>query len=159
MDADTGQIAAATLTGCKIDGASQVGALLDQMVRPAATFTTNRAYDQDGVYGPVAIRHPEASVIVPPRSSAVPSDEAQTALIMRDRHLPIMAERGRMAWQTVSGYYYRALAKAIINRFKHVIGDGLRSGTEGLRATEIAIALSALNRMLELGRPEYIRLP
>jgi len=39
------------------------------------------------------------SVIVPPRSSAVPSDTAQTAPTMRARHLQIIAERGRMAWQ------------------------------------------------------------
>ncbi len=105
------------------------------------------------------MRHPEASVIVPPRSSAVPSDAAQTAPTMRDRHLHIIAERGRMAWQTVSGYNWRALVEADISRFKRVIGDGLRSRTEGRRATEVAIAVSALNRMLELGRPEYVRLP
>jgi len=33
----------------------------------------------------------------------------------------------------------------------------VRSRTDGRRATEVAIAVSALNRMLELGRPEYVR--
>ncbi len=79
MDADTGQIAAAVLTTSDIDDASQVGPLLDQVSGPLASFTADGAYDQDGVYGQVAARHPEASVIVPPRSSAVPSDTAQTA--------------------------------------------------------------------------------
>jgi len=43
---------------------------------------------------------------------------------MRDRHLQIIAERGRMAWQKASGYHWRALVEADISRFKRVIGDG-----------------------------------
>ena len=53
------------------------------------SFTADGAYDQDGVYGEVIARHSEASVVVPPRSSAVPSDTAQTAPMMRDSHLQI----------------------------------------------------------------------
>jgi hypothetical protein len=120
---------------------------------------TPGAYDQDGVYGEVMSRNPEASVIVPPRSSAVPSDTAQTAPTMRDRHLQTITECGRMAWQKAAGYNWRALVEADISRFKRVIGDGLRSCTDRRRATEVEIAVNALNRMLELGRPEYVRLP
>ena len=78
---------------------------------------------------------------------------------MRDRHLQMIAERGRMAWQKSSGYHWRALVEADISRFKRVIGDGLRFRTDRRRATEGAIAVDALNRMLELGRPEYVRIP
>jgi hypothetical protein len=159
IDADTGQIVTATLTTSDVDDASQVGPLLDQVDSPVASFTADGAYDQDGVYGEVVSRHPEASVIVPPRSSAVPSDTAQTAPTMRDRHLQTIAERGRMAWQKASGYNWRALVEAGISRFKRVIGDGLRSRTDQRRATEVEIAVNALNRMFELGRPQYIRLP
>jgi hypothetical protein len=159
VDADTGRIAAATVTTNDIDDASQVGSLLDQVDRPVASFTADGAYDQDGVYGEVMSRNPEASVIVPPRSSAVPSDTAQTAPTMRDRHLQTITECGRMAWQKAAGYNWRALEEADISRFKRVIGDGLRSRTDRRRATEVEIAVNALNRMLELGRPEYVRLP
>jgi hypothetical protein len=38
-----------------------------------------------------------------------------------------------------------------------VIGDGLRSRADERRATEVAIAAHALNRMLELGCPNYVR--
>ena len=137
----------------------QVGPLLDQVNAPVASFTADGAYDQDGVYGQVAARYPEASVIVPPRSSAVPSETAQITPTMRDRHLQSIAERGRMAWQKVAGYNWRALVEADISRFKRIIGDGLRSRTDQRRATEVAIAVNALNRMLDLGRPGYVRLP
>ena len=52
------------------------------------------------------------------------------------------------------GYNWRALVEADISHFKRVIGDGLRSRTDHRRATEVAIAVKVLNRMLELGRPE-----
>jgi hypothetical protein len=50
------------------------------------------------------------------------------------------------------------LVEADIGRFKRVIGDALRSRTERRRATEVAVAVHLPNRMLELGRPEYLRL-
>jgi hypothetical protein len=45
-----------------------------------------------------------------------------------------------------------------ISRYKRVIGDALRSRTDRRQATEVAIAVRALNRMLELGRPESVRI-
>jgi hypothetical protein len=104
VDADTGQIVAAALTTNDVDDGSQVGPLLDQIDRPVAAFTGDGAYDQEGVYGEVAASHPNAMVIVPPRSSAVPSETAATAPKQRDRHLQLIAERGRMGWQKASGY-------------------------------------------------------
>ena len=114
-------------------------------------------YDRDDVYPEVGQRHPDAAVIVPPRSSAVPAT-AQTVPTKRDRHLQLIAERGRRGWQRASGYNWRALVEADIGRYKRVIGDALRSRTEGRQTTEVAIAVASLNRMLELGRPEYVRL-
>jgi len=157
VDADTGRIVAATLTTSDVDDASQASALLDQ-AGPVASFTADGAYDQEGVYGEVARRFPGTAVIVPPRSSAVPSKTAGTAPTQRDRHLQMISERGRRHWQKASGYHWRALVEADISRFKRVIGDGLRSRMDRRRTTEIAIGVDVLNRMLELGRPEYVRL-
>ncbi|MFZ1430402.1 MAG: hypothetical protein WAS21_26955 [Geminicoccaceae bacterium] len=39
-----------------------------------------------------------------------------------------------------------------------MIGAALRSYTDGHQVIELAIAADALNRMLELGRPEYVRI-
>ena len=157
-DADTGQIVAATLTTHDVDDGSQVGPLLDQVDGPIASFTGDGAYDQDGVYASVAESHPAAAVIVPPRSTAVPSATAETAPTQRDRHLQLIAERGRRGWQMASGYTNRARAEATIGRYKRVIGDGLRSHTDERRATEMDVAVQVLNRMLELGRPTYVRI-
>ena len=157
-DADTARIVASVLTDRDADDGSQVGPLLDQVDGPVASFTGDGAYDRDDVYTEVAARHPEAAVIVPPRANAVPSDAAETAPTQRDAHLRCIAERGRMGWQRASGYGWRALVEADISRWKRVIGDGLRSQTDGRQATEVAIAAEVLNRMLELGRPNYVRI-
>src|SRR4051794_10648372 len=157
VDADTGRIEAVELTTSDADDGSRVGALLDQVEGAVASFTGDGACDREGVYDAVAERHPEAVVVVPPRRDAVPSDTAETAPTRRDRHLRSIAEHGRMGWQKASGYNRRALAEAAMSRYKRVIGDALRSRTDPGRATEVAIAVRALNRMLELGRPESVR--
>ena len=72
--------------------------------------------------------------------------------------LSTAGERGRMGWQRASGYNDRALVESDIARWKRVIGDGLRSQAGGRQATEVAIAAEVLNRMLDLGRPEYVRI-
>src|SRR4051794_21883973 len=157
-DADTGQIVAATLTTHDVDDGSQVDPLLDQVDGQIASFIGDGAYDQDGVSASVAERHPEAVVIVPPRATAVPSATAETAPTQRDRHLHLIAEKGKMAWQQASGYTKRARAETAISRFKRVIGDELRSHTDERRATEMDVAVHVLNRMLDLGRPTYVRI-
>ena len=154
-------------TGLKLCGAgewlvekhgAEVGPLLGQVPGSVTSFTGDGAYDQDSVSTAVAERHPDAAIIVPPRSTAVPSETAETDATQRDRHLQSIAEHGRVAWQKASGYTKRARAEAAIGRFKQVIGDGLRSRADERRATEVNVAVHALNRMLELGRPISVRI-
>ena len=38
-----------------------------------------------------------------------------------------------------------------------MIRDGLRSRTDDRRATEVDVAVRALNRMVDLGCPTYVR--
>ena len=132
--------------------------MLERVDGSLASFTGDGAYDRDDVSIEVAARYPDAAVVVPPRASAVPSEAAQSAPTQRDTHLRCIAERGRMGWQRASGYNWRALVESDISGWKRVIGDGLRSQTGGRQATEVAIAANLLNHMLELGRPEYIRI-
>ena len=63
-----------------------------------------------------------------------------------------------MGWQRASGYSWRALVEADVSRWKRVTGDDLRPRTDGRQRTEVAIAAGVLNRMLELGHPEYVRI-
>jgi transposase len=157
VDAETGQIVASALTGKEVDDSAQVGLLLDQILGPLSSFTADGAYDQDGVYTAVADRHPGSAVIVPPRRTAVPSDMAAIEPTQRDLHLRCIAERRRIAWQKATGYNRRAKVEAAIGRWKQVIGDGLRSRIDQRRVTEVSVAVYVLNRMLAMGRPNYVR--
>jgi hypothetical protein len=58
----------------------------------------------------------------------------------------------------MSGYNKRSRIETAIGRYKQVIGDGLRFRKDERRATEVAVAVHLLNRMLELGRPISIRI-
>ncbi len=55
-----------------------------------------------------------------------------------------------MGWQRASGYNYRAPVEADVARFKRVIGDALRSRTDGRQGTEVAVAVDALTRHCQL---------
>jgi IS5 family transposase len=129
VDADSGEIIAVEVTKKDIDDGAVVDALLDQIADPITSFTADGDYDQDRVSQAVAERHRDAAVIVPPRAGAVMSASAETAPTQRDRHLGLITERGRMAWQKASGYNLRAKVETSIGRYKRVIGDALQSRT------------------------------
>ena len=63
-----------------------------------------------------------------------------------------------MGWRKASGYNFRALVEADVARCKRVTGDALRFPTDGRQAAGVAVAAGVLNRMLDLGRPEYVRI-
>ena len=130
----------------------------DASLRGRGSLTVWFTEEEEGVTASIGSRHPDAAIIVPPRSTAVPSEAAETAPTQRDRHLRAIAEHGRMAWQAASGYTKRARAETAMSRLERVIGDGLRSHTDECRATEVEVAVHALNRMLDLGRPNSVRI-
>jgi Transposase DDE domain len=135
IDGESGEIVAIELTKKESDEAARTDALLDQLTDPLASFTAEGAYDQDRVC----------------RSRCV-------GAVGRTRNRGCSRRHGRRGWQKSSGYNLRAKVEAAIGRYKRVIGDALRSRTDQTEATEVAIAAAALNRMLEFGRPNYLRI-
>jgi hypothetical protein len=151
-------VVAVEMTRKDIDDAATVDMLLGQIAGPITSFTADGAYDQDRVSQAVAERDPDAAIIVPPRADAVAYVPAETAPKQRNRHVRMIAERGRMAWQKASGYNPRAKFEASIGRYERMIGDTLRSRTDQTEATEVGLAAAALNRTLGLGRPNYVHI-
>ena len=94
---------------------------------------------------------------MPPRSTAVLSPSADTDPTQRDCHIQAIAEQGRMGWQKTSGYNARAGAEGTMSRYKRIIGDTLRSHGRPSQEVETRIAVTVLNRMFVLGRPESVR--
>jgi Transposase DDE domain len=156
VDAETGEIVAGTLTDNAADDAGQVPALLGQIEGEIASVTADGAYDGEPVYQAV-VRHqsdPVPNIVIPPRASAVPSTEAQS---QRDHHIRIIAEKGRMAWQKVTGYGRRSLAETVVGRYKAIIRPKLRARISPAQRGETAIAAEVLNRMIRVAKPASIR--
>ena len=160
-DADTGEIAAHVLTDGHADDAAQVPALLGQAEGVIGSVTADGAYDGESTYAAAAARqrHPPPDVIVPPRSSAVPSagkgkGDCQN---QRDRHIQLMAERGRMGWQQATGYGKRNQAETAMARYKHLIGPKLRARSLPAQKGEVAIAVAVLNTMIRTAKPVSVR--
>jgi transposase len=153
VDPDTGEILASELTTTEDGDASQVGPLLDQILSPIASITADGAYDGEPVYRTIAERDPAAAVIIPPRSTAVPSNSAETAPTQRDRHLQMIQARGRLGWQKAVNYGRRSLGEVAMMRYKTVIGRRLHARTLPMQKAEAAAGCKVINVMTRLGMP------
>ena len=159
LNAGTGEITAHVLTDSHADDAAQVPALLGQTEGQVASVIADGAYDGDPVYQAAAARqrHPPPAVVIPPRASAVLSTESPTAQSPRDRHISIIAAKGRIGWQTETGYGRRNQVETAIGRYKHLIGPKLRARTDAGQQGEVALAVHVLNRMIHEAKPVTLR--
>jgi len=114
VDAASGVIVAQTLTDQDTDDPSQAGPLLDQIDDPIGRVTADGAYDGAPTYQTIAAYADGIEVVIPPRSTAVPSGDPGLPT-QRDGHLAMIAEQGRLGWQVATDY-----------------GRGHRSVAEGL---------------------------
>ena len=159
VEAETGQIMATELTNHDIDDGSRVGPLLDQIAaRLLRVLVTGRTTGtMSATRLPSVIRRPRLLCrhVRPPCRARLRTWRRRSATNIFSKSL---TKRGHMGWQKNSGYNRRALVEAAVGRYKRVIGDALRSRTHRHQVTEAAIAVNALNRMLEFGRLKSVRI-
>lgn len=115
------------------------------------------SYDGEPIYQTIAQRDPGAVVVIPPRATAVPSNQAATAPTQRDRHLQRIAETGRMGWQRETQYGRRSKGETAMARYKGILGDRLHARTLPAQQAEVMVGVTALNRMLKTGCPISVR--
>ncbi len=146
-----------------VDGDVHLGrpTLIRMRAQPVADHLFPSA---DGGLGPGAFRVPGRPL---PGHATLLGNELEVAVALRRRTLGRLARRGSCTRRHDDGRLRVALADAGVNtvlvvsaigRYKRVIGDRLRAHTDERRATEVDVAVYVLNRMLELGRPTYVRL-
>ncbi len=159
VDASTGEIAAHVLTGGDEDDAVQAPALLRQCEGTLASITADGAYDRDPVYAAAAARQPGSppEVVIPPRADAVPSTADPNRQGPSDRHIQLMAERGRIGWQRATGYEKRNQAETATGRYKHLIRLKLRARNRPAQLGDVALAVQVLNRMIRTAKPVSVR--
>src|SRR6202046_5120772 len=142
VDAETGEIVAHVLTNKDGGDITQVSALLATVEGRIASVIADGAYDDEAVYREAGGHQhdPPVDVVIPPRSSSVVTIEADGQTI-RDRHVRLIAEKGRMAWQKTTGYGRRSLVETAIGRYKHIIGPTLPTRSNDGQGGEVAIAV------------------
>ena len=132
------------------------GRLLEQIDDPIGRVTADGVYDGDPIYQTIAAHGDGIEVVIPPRSTAVPSGGLDPPT-QRDRHLAMITERGRLAWQVATGYGQRSLVETTMGRYKALIGPRLRARGFAAQQIEAAIGVAVLNRMLAAGCPDSVR--
>lgn len=118
VDASTSEIKAHVLTEGNGDNAAHVPDLLRRWEDTFASLTADSAYGRDPVYQAAARRwsfRPGLTL-----SSADPNGEAPC-----DRHFWLMADRGRIGGQHVTGDCKRNHDETAVNRYNHLTGPQL----------------------------------
>ena len=159
LDPSTGEIAAHVLTDGDADDAAQAPALLRQCEGTLASVIADGAYDRGPVYQAAAARQPGSppEVVIPPRADAALGTADPDQQTPRDRHIRLMAERGRIGWQRATGYGIRNHVETTMGRYKHLIGPKLRARRRPAQLGEVALAIQVLNRMIREAKPVAIR--
>ena len=154
IDANSHEIIAVELTTDDVGDTTVVPHLLYQIDGSVASVTADGAYDTDVVYDEISRRHPDADVIIPPRSTAVASESGTTR---RDAHLRTIKKYGRIGWHRRSGYCRGSRVETSMFRYKTIIGRRLHARTLPNQRTEARIGSEVLNRMTHLGMPISVR--
>lgn len=158
LDLVSGEIVCSDLTADDIGDPTALPDLLDQIETPVAKFIADGAYDGAPTRDLLAERFGEnVEVIIPPPKTAVPSPQSVLTPSFRDRHIAEIETKGRMAWQKSTGYNKRSRVETQMGRWKAVVGPKLRARHFDNQKTEAMIGVHILNRMTELGRPQFKR--
>ena len=158
LDLVSGEIVCCDLTKDDVGDPTALPDLLDQVDGPVDLFLADGAYDGEPTSELLATRFGSTiEVTIPPPKNAVLSSNAAQDPTVRDRHIAEIAARGRMGWQRASGYNQRSRAETLMSRWKTVIGPKLKARSFKNQKTEAKIGVRILNRMTELGRPNFER--
>ena len=157
----TGEVVAQTLTSHRIDDASQVVDLLDQVDEAVGAVGGDGAYDKQKVFDALATppSGPAIRPIIALRKDAKIQQHGngKAPPLARDEILRAIRQKGRKGWKQESGYHRRSLAETLIYRYKHLIGDQLKARSEANQQIESRLGCAILNRMIHLGKPQSYR--
>ena len=156
VDRETGNIVASELTASRARDATRVPALLTQIQAPLVSVAADSAYDKEAVYEAIEAHSPgrRTRVVIPPQRNATLSQNSNTAMQERDRHIRAIERHGRREWYKLSGYTKRSMVENAVYRYKAIIGPEMRARTLARQRVEHRIGCEILNKMAVLGMPD-----
>ena len=129
--------------------------LLDQIEHSFNVVLGDGAYDSIKLTNAILNKQPDASIVIPPPSNAVISQNGNT---QRDHHIRLLEEVGRIAWQKENDYGLRSHVELCMLRYKKIIGPSMKAREIPQKKTEGGIGARVLNRMTSLGMPESVKM-
>ena len=124
--------------------------------RSIASVAADSAYDKEAVYEAIEAHSPgrRTRVVIPPQRNATLSQNSNTAMRERDRHIRAIERHGRREWYKLSGCTERSMVENAVYRYKAIMGPEMRARTLARQRVEHRIGCEILNKMTALGMPD-----
>ncbi len=154
VDESTGEILAAVVTTNDLHDGEVLSDLLDQIEDEIEQVSADGAYDHRHCYDEIAER--DAKAVIPPRKDAViwQHGNCKAPPHPRDENLRYIRKHGRKKWKRDANYHRRSLAETTMFRFKAIFGGNLSARKFKNQAVELFIKCAALNRMIQVAKPD-----
>jgi hypothetical protein len=154
VDEQTGEILAMMVTTNDVGDGQMLSDLLEQIEDEIEQVSADGAYDQKQCYD--AVREREANAAIPPRRGAKiwHHGNRKAERHNRDENLRRVRKVGRKAWKQESNYHRRSISETTMFRFKTILGGSVRSRKFDNQAVELFIKCAALNRMIQIAKPD-----
>lgn len=154
IDETTGEIVGAVVTTNDYHDSQVLEDILEQVESEIKQLSGDSAYDTKTCYE--QIKQKQSRAVIPPRKNAKIQQygNCKAPPLERDENLRAIRQMGRKKWQRDSGYHRRSIAETTMFRLKCIFGGSLSSRQFDNQAVELFLQCSALNRMIELCKPE-----
>jgi Transposase DDE domain len=154
VDEATGEILAAVVTTNDFHDGEVLNDVLEAIEDPVEQVSTDGAYDHRHCYDEIEAKG--AKAVIPPRKDAKiwQHGNRQGKPHPRDENLRSIRKHGRKRWKQDSGYHRRSIAETTMFRFKTIFGGNLSARKFDNQAVELFIKCAALNRMIQIAKPD-----
>jgi transposase len=158
IDEATGEILVGVVTTNKVHDGTVLKDMLDGIDDPIEPVSADGAYDHRHCYDEIAER--QAKPVIPPRKDAViwQHGNRKAPPHPRDANLRYIRKHGRKKWKRDANYHRRSLAETTMFRFKTIFGGKVRSRKFDNQAVELLLQCAALNRMIQIAKPDSLML-
>jgi transposase len=158
IDEATGEILVGVVTTNKVHDGTVLKDILDGIEDKIEQVSADGAYDHRHCYDEITER--QAKPVIPPRKDAViwQHGNCKAPPHPRDANLRYIRKHGRQKWKRDANYHRRSLAETTMFRFKTIFGGKVRSRKFDNQAVELLLQCAALNRMIQIAKPDSLML-
>ena len=96
--------------------------------------------------------------IIPPPHNAVRDIKNRPHMTERGIAINTIEAEGREAWKKQKAYHHRSKAETVMFRYKCIVGDKLAARKFAQQKTEASIGCKILKVMLQLTKPESVKI-